>query len=266
VELLTTEPEVPYLTILNEVTTGAAGTGDGVYAYSAPYSSVIHLRGTYGIDLNKKIGLSSPNGAYDVAFNLQKHLLENGIVIEQSATTASLISHPGDQLSPETLLLDRYKSPTLSQIAHWFNRISINLYGEALLKTIALQVDEKPITEQMSRWEEKYWMEKLGIEQGELRIRDGSGLSPETRVTTLAMAKILNYARTQPWFDDFYENMPVYNEMKMKSGTISGVLGYTGYQTTSEGDSLVFSLLINNYRGYAPSMRQKMFKTLNSLK
>lgn len=266
VKLIRTEPEVSYLTILNEVETGEAGSGDQVYAYSAPYSSVIHLRGKYGIDLNKKISLSLPNGAYDVAVNLQNCLLDEGILVEEPASTAFLNSHLGIQIPSQTQLLDRYESPTLSQIAHWFNRVSINLYGEALLKTIALQVNKNPTTAEMVKWEEKFWEEKLGILPGELRIRDGSGLSPETRVTTLAMTKILNYAKTQPWFEDFHENLPVYNDMKMKSGTISGVLGYTGYQTSSDGRPLVFSLLINNYRGSAPSMRQKMFKALNSLK
>ncbi len=266
VELVRTEPQVSYLTILNEVKTGEVGSGDQVYAYSAPYSSIVHLRGTYAIDLNKKINLSLPNGAYDVAFNLQNRLLDEGISVGEPATTAFLISHSGVHVPGRTHLLDRYESPTLSQIAHWFNRVSINLYGEALLKTIALQVDESPMTEKMVRWQTEFWEEKLGIQPGELRIRDGSGLSPETRVTTLAMTKILNYAKAQPWFGDFYENLPIYNDMKMKSGTISGVLGYTGYQTTSDGQPLVFSLLINNYRGSAPSMRQKMFKALNSLK
>jgi D-alanyl-D-alanine carboxypeptidase/D-alanyl-D-alanine-endopeptidase (penicillin-binding protein 4) len=266
VELIGTEPRVSYLTILNEVTTGEKGSGDQVYAYSAPYSSIIHLRGSYGIDLNKKISLSLPNGAYDVAVNLQSCLLDEGIAVEEPASTAFLMAHADTQIPAQTHLLDRYESPALSQIAHWFNRISINLYGEALLKTIALHVDENPTTQDMVKWEEKFWEEKLGIQPGELRIRDGSGLSPETRVTTLAMTKIMNYAKAQPWFGDFYENLPLYNNMKMKSGTISGVLGYTGYQTTSDGRPLVFSLLINNYRGSAPSMRQKMFKMLNSLK
>src|SRR5690606_37729318 len=49
VKLVRTEPDVSYLTVLNEVKTGKAGSGDQVYGYSAPYSSIIHLRGTYGI-------------------------------------------------------------------------------------------------------------------------------------------------------------------------------------------------------------------------
>lgn len=266
VKLLRTEPEVSYLKIVNEVTTGPAGSGDQVYAYSAPYSSVIYLRGSYASDLNKKIEVSMPDGGYDVAFNLRKELQENGVVVEGKANTTFLMEHSEDVFPTITQVLDTYYSPRLCEIADRFNKISINLYGEALLKTIALHVDEKTTTDDMVKWEQNYWNEKFGIDLGEIRIRDGSGLSPETRVSTLAMTTILNYAKLQPWFSCFYENLPVYNGMKMKSGTISNVLGYAGYQKATDGTELVFSLLINNHLGSATSMRQKMFKVLNSLK
>lgn len=266
VELLRTIPEVSYLTILNEVTTGKAGSGDQVYAYSAPYSSVIHLRGTYGIDLNKQIVLSLPDGAFDLAYNLQNELIKQGVPVSENPSTAFLLEHAGVKLPTTSSLITSHRSPKLSEIADQFNKISINLYGEALLKTIAIKEGIAPETGSIARWEEKYWEEKLNILPGELKIRDGSGLSPESRVTTLAMTKILNFAKQQPWHGLFLDNLPTFNGMKMKSGTISSVLGYAGYQNSSDGTPLVFSLLINNYQGAAPPMRQKMFKMLNSLK
>lgn len=266
VELVNTVPDVSYLTILNEVTTGKAGSGDQVYAYSAPYSSIVHLRGTYGIDLNKEIVLSLPDGAFDVAFSLQNELIKQGIAVTEMASTAFLLEHSGFKINANPQFIASHQSPKLSDIADRFNKISINLYGEALLKTIAVKEGIATETGNITRWEEKYWEEKLGILPGELRIRDGSGLSPEIRVTTSAMTKILNYATTQPWYADFIDNMPTYNGMKMKSGTISSVLGYAGYHQSADGTPLVFSLLINNYQGSAPQMRQKMFKMLNSLK
>ena len=206
------------------------------------------------------------DSGYDVAFDLRKELQANGVVVEGKATTAFLMQHSDEIVPAIKKVLDTYQSPRLCEIADRFNKISINLYGEALLKTIAIQVGKKATTDEMVKWEQEYWNEKLGIELGELRIRDGSGLSPETRVSTLAMAKILNYAKIQPWFTCFYDNLPIYNDMKMKSGTISNVLGYTGYQKAEDGTELVFSLLINNHLGSATSMRQKIFKMLNSLK
>ena len=95
---------------------------------------------------------------------------------------------------------------------------------------------------------------------------DGSGLSPENRITTNALAHILASVKNEPWYASFFESLPTYNGMKMKSGTIGGVLGYAGYQTSKDGTPLVFSLLVNNYNGAATPMRQRMFRLLNVLK
>lgn len=264
--LLRTSPNKPYLKIINEVTIGKAGTGDQVYAYSAPYSSFIVLRGTYASDLNKQIEISIPDGALDAAWSLQMALDEAGVSVAEPANTAFLMKSDGEGIPLETTLLDRYFSPTISQICYWFMKRSINLYGEALLKTAALQEGSDPETGEAVDWEREYWSEKIGEDEGALKIKDGSGLSPESRVTTMAMAKILLYAKKQNWFGSYYENMPTYNNMKMKSGTIGGVLGYTGYHTAPDGTPLVFSFLINNHMGRSQPMRLKMFKMLDALK
>lgn len=264
--LLRTDPDVSYLKVVNEVTIGKPGTGDRVYAFSAPYSSFIVLRGTYASDLNKQIEISVPDGALDAARSLQLALENAGVSVVEPANTAFLMKSNGQTVPLETTLLDRYFSPTISQICYWFMKRSINLYGEALLKTAALQGGANPETADATDWEKEFWSERIGEEEGALKIKDGSGLSPESRVTTLAMAKVLLYAKKQNWYGAYYENMPTYNKMKMKSGTIGGVLGYTGYHTAPDGTPLVFSFLINNHMGGSQSMRLKMFKMLDALK
>jgi D-alanyl-D-alanine carboxypeptidase/D-alanyl-D-alanine-endopeptidase (penicillin-binding protein 4) len=54
--------------------------------------------------------------------------------------------------------------------------------------------------------------------------------------------------------------------MKMKSGTISDVKGFCGYQTSSDGSEYIFSFLINNYSGSASGLVNKMYKVLDVLK
>lgn len=266
VQFLGTQPDHSYLYFNNEVLTGKAGSGDGVYGYSAPYSHTILLQGTYGIDLKKEIELSTPDPAYDVALELQLALEKHGIKVHTPATTGYLVQRSGGNLEQKRIRLDTYQSPVLSDICYWFNHVSINLYGEALLKTVAFHAGDTVDSGEAAHWERDYWVKKLALEKGALRIRDGSGLSPENRVTTHAMAQILNSIKAYPWFGLFYEGLPTYNGMKMKSGTISGVLGYAGYQTASDGTPLVFSFLISNYAGSASSMRQSMWRALDVLK
>lgn len=264
--LQSTVPNVSYLKIINEATTGGSGSGDKVYPYSAPYSSFIYLRGTYGIDLRKPVQIALPDAAYDAALRLQLSLESQGISVGQAATTGQMLKLSEKKVPQDGKPLFYHQSPPLKELVYWFNQKSINLYGEALLKTMAWKKGQVFDTDEAADMLRNFWADKLGLEKGTIRIFDGSGLSPENRVTTMTMAKILASVKKESWFDDYYKSFPVYNGMKMKSGTIGGVLGYAGYQKSSNGTDLVFSLLVNNYEGTAYNMRQQMFKLLNVLK
>lgn len=264
--LVRTDPEMSYLKIVNEVTTGKAGSGDNVYAYSAPYSNLIYLRGTYGIDLKKTISASLPDPAFELAFRLKDTLKGLGVDISSSAITARQLSMEKQTFLPVQTILAVHTSPALSQIVYWFNQKSINLYGEHLVKLIALQNDKEPETAEGVELIKKYWKEKMGIDENAMNMIDGSGLSPGNRITTRAMASVLVSASKEPWFKSYFDSFPVYNSMKMKSGSINDVMAYTGYQTSSTGTPLVFSIMINNYHGSSAALRQKMFRVLDVLK
>src|SRR5690606_19879291 len=99
-----------------------------------------------------------------------------------------------------------------------------------------------------------------------LQMIDGSGLSPQNRVTTFAEVKALQYARSRPWFQAFYQSLPEYNGMKMKSGSIGGARAYAGYHKSKDGKQYVFSIIVNNYDGSAAAVVRKMYKVLDILK
>lgn len=264
--LLRTSSDVSYLQLINETTTGKAGTGDNVYAFAAPYSSRLYFRGTHGIDLKKSIYVSIPDGAYDAAYNLHHALIRKGLTVSQAPTTTHQIKLSGLPLPQNPASLSKHSSPILGSIVYHFNQKSVNLYGEALLKAISQKQLHISDTREATDFVRNFWSQKLGIPKGELRIMDGSGLSPENRITTHALARILASLKTEIWYESFYASLPTYNAMKMKSGTIGGVLGYAGYHTASDGTPLVFAVLANNYQGTAQPMRNRMFKLLDSLK
>lgn len=264
--LLRTSPEMSYLKIINEVKTGKAGSGDNVYAYSAPYSNLIYMRGTYGIDLKKTISASVPDPAFELAYRLNDTLKNLGIEISLPASSGRQMIVEKENFLPVQKILAVHTSPTLSEIIYWFNQKSINLYGEHLVKSIALKSGKEAETTEGVNAIRKYWNEKLGIDENAMKMIDGSGLSPGNRITTLAMAGILLSAKKEPWFKPYFDSFPVYNNMKMKSGSINDVLAYTGYQTSASGIPLVFSIIINNYNGSSSAVRQKMFKVLDVLK
>ena len=67
-------------------------------------------------------------------------------------------------------------SPPLDSLIYWFNKKSINLYGEALLKTMAYRKKGYGITDTGVTVLKDFWNQN-GIDAAELNIVDGSGLS-----------------------------------------------------------------------------------------
>jgi D-alanyl-D-alanine carboxypeptidase/D-alanyl-D-alanine-endopeptidase (penicillin-binding protein 4) len=169
-----------------------------------------------------------------------------------------------DRAKGETIIHTE-TSPPLDSIIYYFNKRSINLYGEALVKTIAFQKGRTGDTNEGVVLIKDFWKTK-GIETTELNIVDGSGLSPLNRVTTHAQVTVLQHAKKQPWFGGFYYSLPEYNGMRLKSGTIRDVKGFCGYHTGRDGTEYVFSFLVNNYNGAAGSLVQKMYGVLDVLK
>jgi serine-type D-Ala-D-Ala carboxypeptidase/endopeptidase (penicillin-binding protein 4) len=258
-------PSISGLKIINEVTTGSAGSGDNVYAYSAPYTDVVYLRGTYGIDLNKTIKISIPDPPLLLANTLKNKLKEAGI-ISSAATTHRLLKAEGKTINPAVKTIATHQSPALPQIVYWLNQKSLNLYAENLLKTIAIRQNKEGNFENGVDVIKTFWKDKLMIDPNSLNILDGSGLSPENRITTESLVKILQSIKKENWFNDFHESLPVYNNIKMKSGSIRNALCYAGYHQTSDGIPLVFSIITNNYSGSTSAIKQKIFKVLDVLK
>jgi D-alanyl-D-alanine carboxypeptidase/D-alanyl-D-alanine-endopeptidase (penicillin-binding protein 4) len=77
---------------------------------------------------------------------------------------------------------------------------------------------------------------------------------------------VLQYAKRQSWFKGYFNSLPEYNGMKMKSGTIKDAKGFAGYHTSKAGTQYIFSFLVNNYNGSSKALVQKMYKVLNELK
>ncbi|HAI84845.1 MAG TPA: D-alanyl-D-alanine carboxypeptidase/D-alanyl-D-alanine-endopeptidase, partial [Chitinophagaceae bacterium] len=81
-----------------------------------------------------------------------------------------------------------------------------------------------------------------------------------------ALAQVLTYATQQSWYSEFYNALPLYNGMKMKSGTIGGSKAFAGIHTNKQGKTYAFAIIINNYNGSPKSLVEKMYQLLNVLK
>jgi D-alanyl-D-alanine carboxypeptidase/D-alanyl-D-alanine-endopeptidase (penicillin-binding protein 4) len=261
-----TIPETNYLQYKSELTNGAAKTGDQAYPYLPAFNSkVMYLRGTYAIDQTKKrVAAAIPDPAYDAALRLSDTLKKAGIDVSNEPQSSVQLANKNQPAPQATQSLTTILSPPLSKIIYWLNQKSVNLYAEQLLVTVAAKAGKQPVTNQGVDVLKAFWAQK-GIDKLSMNIFDGSGLSPQNRITTLTMARILQSAKKEAWFTDFYESLPIYNDMKMKSGSINAVQAYAGFQTKN-GRELCFSIMVNNYNGAGSSIRAKMFKVLDELK
>ena len=243
------------VTFTNELVTGSAGSGDLADVYLAPDSTYGYLRGSLGIDSPKNFSIraAAPNSALFIADELRQ-------AMRWSKATPVKVIHRNDASSASTTVrvtLDEYQSPPLSEIVYWFERVSINMYGEVLVRTIAHVTNTSAYGVLPT-----YCAKQHDIETGAVATRDGSGLSPQNRITTWAIVRVLhNVRRRAPWFPSFEQALPVINGIRMKGGFISNVLSFSGYV-----DSQVFSIITNNYNGATSVMRQKIYNLLNTLK
>ncbi|CAM4142678.1 D-alanyl-D-alanine carboxypeptidase / D-alanyl-D-alanine-endopeptidase (penicillin-binding protein 4) [Pedobacter westerhofensis] len=264
VSVLRAVPAMPYLTIVNELHPGEAGSGDRAYAYLPPLGNIAYLRGSWARDIQKSgISVALPDPAYDAAFRLQDTLQKAGIKVNTAASTARQLLAADQHLPSSIQNLNTITSPSLAEIVFWLNKKSVNLYAEHLLKTLAWKAGKEATTSNGAGVEIRYWANK-GLDRNALNIIDGSGLSPATRVTTAAMANILFQSQKEEWFPEFYKSLPENNGMKLKSGTINDVSAFAGYYTADNGNKYVIVININNYSG--SGINPKLFRVLNALK
>ena len=259
------KPNLPKCTLINKVKTGKADSERDAYIYLAPYSSVGLVYGS--IPAKGKpytISGAMPNPMYQMSEAIESALKFANIKFNK-ITNSIDYQKSGDTLPKLDSVFNTYLSPTLDSINYWFLKKSVNLYGESLLKTIAYSKTGEGSTEKGIKLVKQFWQDK-GIDKGSLRMMDGSGLSPSNRLTTNALVTALQYARDKPWYASFENAFPLYNGMKLKSGTMGGVKAFAGYHTNKEGTDFTVAMIVNDYEGTSSDVTQKMFQVLDELK
>jgi serine-type D-Ala-D-Ala carboxypeptidase/endopeptidase (penicillin-binding protein 4) len=265
-KLLNTIPPVPYLEIVNEVTTGARGSGDQVYVYGGPLSNLRWLTGTVPAGVKSfTVSGTLPDPPFHVAFGLHDYLISRGIEIAQPPTTSLRMKWMGeiDTLLPVSDLLI-WQSGPLHEMVYYVNFRSVNLYAEMLIKSLGMLRYREGSTEAGLKAVQEYWSSK-GLPLAGLSLKDGSGLSRKNLVTPFILANALVIVTKEGYYATFYNSFPVAGEsgsvssrfrkgaakgnLRAKSGTLEGVKGFSGYATTASGRELAYSLIVNNYSG-----------------
>jgi D-alanyl-D-alanine carboxypeptidase/D-alanyl-D-alanine-endopeptidase (penicillin-binding protein 4) len=266
VTIVATKPSLYNYDFASNVTSAAKGTGDNSYIYFPVTSSTGVVRGTIPVEEERfTISGAMPSARAQFLATLNDSLSRRAITKEFMNLTVDKFSK---NTTPSNIsFFHTETSPPLDSISYWFLKRSINLYGEALVKTMAVKEGKTATSDNGAEIIQNFWAgKKIGVDKTELNMYDGSGLSPLNRTTTHAQVAILQYAKKQTWFAGYFNGFPEFNSMKLKSGTISRVKGFCGYHTSKTGKQYIISFIVNNYNGGSSALVQKMYKVLDILK
>ncbi|WMJ73769.1 D-alanyl-D-alanine carboxypeptidase/D-alanyl-D-alanine-endopeptidase [Cytophagaceae bacterium ABcell3] len=275
-EILRIEPTLP-IEFINEVTTAPAGTGDNAYIYGSPYTNIRQISGT--IPAGKKeftIKGSIPDPPGYCARSFGGFLKDAGIEFTGKADNILFVKEKKERRTK----LTSYLSPPLKDIVYQTNMYSINLYAEALLKSIGNKVHQEGSVSAGLQAVNEYWgMNKV---VGCIKSADGSGLAVTNIASPAFLANAMASISSETYFPDLLESLPVAGvsgtlwnvckgtpsekKLRAKSGTLKGVICYTGYVPDKSGNMMAFSFMVNNYSGITYTvMRKKMEEIMGLL-
>lgn len=268
-KLLDCTPKIPNIEFINQMKVGSATSGDQGYIFGSPYTYTRYLQGS--LPENKgtyQIKGAIPDPSLFAAQMLHQYLNAVGIIVIQKPSTTRITEVKN---KPRTLIY-KHLSPSLKYLILHTHLKSINLYAEALLKTVGKKKLNIGSTEAGCKAITQYWQNK-GVDMKGVFINDGSGLSRSTAVCAKKFVDILQIITTEPWFKDYYESMSISGkrgyEMNMgpgtilegnvhlKGGYITRVCTYVGFMHDKNGNLICFAMLCNNYTCSITQMRKK---------
>ncbi len=275
-------PKMPYLVLMNEIKSDKRGTGDNAYIFGAPYSTTRYLRGTIPVG-NKEFRVKGamPDPAHYAAHRLTEQLETNGVSTQKIAKNIFEYRREGLDRYTTRQALITLTSPPLSKIVQRTNEKSVNLYAEALLKTMAKVKKSVGTTDKGVETVKEFWEER-GMNMEGFFMEDGSGLSPRNGVTSFQLSQIMRkVAKDKNIFEHFYPSLAVggrtgtarymfkkskaAGNIRLKSGSMRRVRAYTGYATTKSGKLVAFTIIANNFMGKSRLIRTKMEKIMEAL-
>ncbi|MBR1389693.1 MAG: D-alanyl-D-alanine carboxypeptidase/D-alanyl-D-alanine-endopeptidase [Prevotella sp.] len=185
---------------------------------------------------------------------LEKFLLElrdGGIYVDAPCTEGTL---PNGAYT----LCSRFHS--MDQILMRMLKESDNLYAESMYYQIAACGGTKRASAQNARQWERKLVSRLGLNPGEYKFADGSGLSLYNYVTAELMIRLLRFAyRNQNIYAQLYPALPIAGvdgtlekrmkgsftngNVRAKTGTLTGISSLAGYCTTANGHQLCFCII-----------------------
>ena len=283
-------PETPWMRVTNRTRTERPGTGNHILYFTSDLVPVAEIRGTFAVD--RWLGneyFANKYGALTCAYYFWKDLADAGIEVTGGyadidrdglvRTGADFVSH---EPAGEPVCIGTSYSPVLRRIAMSANCRSDNYYAEAMFHTMGhrlrgcAQFDSCAVAVRTI-------LDDMGLPENGIRIIDGSGLSRRNYVTPEFMVEYLQQMSRSGAWAPFLQSLPypggngtlrnvlrnypnfLRRRIRMKSGSMDGVLCYSGYilpPAGVPGEPITFSIMTNNCTGEFADVRELITKIL----
>ena len=203
-----------------------------------------------------KINIVNPE--YYYLYLLKEKLDENSINFFGILDTLTL---------PDHAHLIYSKNRSLYETLNNINKESDNLSSEMLLRALSLEYFGKPASAEKGINLIDSLVEKTNLNFEDYEFADGSGVSHYNLVSTELIMELLKFAyhERQDYFDIYFNSLPIagidgtlknrmkrgkaYNNVRAKTGTLSGVSNLSGYLKSQNNHDIAFSIFIQNYKG-----------------
>lgn len=293
-------PKVEYYTLDNSMTVAAAGQVAHPGLERRPGSMLVRAWGTVPADgLYLTVAVEDPAEFTAAAF--KDALMRRGITITGTPTAAHkypigtgdfavergqmvLLSRDPPNVVAAPLqnrrVLAMHVSVPVAQDVTVINKVSENLHAELLLRLLGKVYGSEGSFAQGARVVRQF-MVGAGVADADFFMYDGSGMSPEDRITPRAYTQLLTYAAKQPWGVSWRETLPVAGvdgtlashfrnstlkgKVWAKTGTLNEVNALSGYVIAKSGQTLTFSILVNGRRPRSDAEAQALDRIVEAI-
>ena len=267
VNFVQTYPETPWMHTENYSFTGPAGSGNSLYLFTTDLAPYAQLRGTYASDRQPKTEhFANKYGDLSCAYEFWKNLCTTGWEVTGGYARVDRSGRiQGPDFVPQEAAgtpveIGFTQSPKLEEIARETNWRSDNFYAEAFLRAMGEAATGQAVYDSCAVALNEV-LDGMGLRRDDIHLVDGSGLSRANYVSARWLADFLDAMKKSPAFPAFLASLPAPGQgtlnvvklgdkaarIRMKSGSMGGVLCYSGYILDDAGNpACTFSILTNN--------------------
>ena len=263
-------PETPWMHFGNLTSTGPKGTGNSLYLYTTDLAPYAEMRGTFAVDRKQKLEhFANKYGALTCAYYFWQNLRSTGWAISGGYADIDRGGYvrgrdfvPMDKAGTPKIA-GKSESPVLSRIVRQTNVLSDNFYAEAMFRQMGERASGVAVYDSCRAAVTEVLESLVPGSLDGLRIEDGSGLSRLNTVSPAFMVDFLRSMTRSRGFNAFLASLPKPGEgtvatllpklpaekkarVRVKSGSMDGVLCYSGYILDENGrPTFIFSLMVN---------------------